>query len=376
MATGPLKILFLGDYSGFHLTLARRLRAMGHECTVASNGSAVMDTSRDIDIKRRPGAINSVKYLLRIMRLVPQLRGYDIVQLVNPGFLSLRPERLRYFFDKIKKQNGYVGLSLCGSDSFVVQDSIEGNLFRYSEYNLGRSLSDFSKTHHEEISQWTHHKLTSYCGYIYNNVDLALSALYEYHKVGEHRLHDVPLKYIGIPVDTDEIEFEGLKSDGDRPLRILVGIKSEYADFKGTGRLLDAAREAERRFPEKCVVDVARDMPLTDYLERLRRADVVVDQLYSYTPATNALQAMAMGKIVISGAEPEFYDFIGEEKLRPVINAVPDDRKLVEIFENLVNLPHSKLTELSETGRRFVERHNSAQVVADRFIEGWEKVMA
>lgn len=34
---------------------------------------------------------------------------------------------------------------------------------------------------------------------------------------------------------------------------------------------------------------------------------------------------MAMGVVPISGAEPEYYDFIGEKHLRPIFNADPTD---------------------------------------------------
>ncbi len=34
---------------------------------------------------------------------------------------------------------------------------------------------------------------------------------------------------------------------------------------------------------------------------------------------------MALGAVPVSGAEPEFYDFIGEKELRPIINPDPCD---------------------------------------------------
>ena len=49
-----------------------------------------------------------------------------------------------------------------------------------------------------------------------------------------------------------------------------------------------------------------QDVPYTEYLERLGKCDVLLDQLYSYTPATSALLAMAQGKVAVSGGEEEF----------------------------------------------------------------------
>ena len=107
-------------------------------------------------------------------------------------------------------------------------------------------------------------------------------------------------------------------------------------------------------------------------MERLRDADIVLDQLYSYTPATNALLAMAMGKVVVSGGEPEYYDFIGEYDNRPIINAVPDDDEaLFRSIEEAVLNPRS-LIERGIKSREFAIKHNDADVVAKRFIDFWK----
>ena len=47
-----MKILLLGDYSNYHRALSLALRKLGHDVTVASDGSRWMDTGRDIDLSR------------------------------------------------------------------------------------------------------------------------------------------------------------------------------------------------------------------------------------------------------------------------------------------------------------------------------------
>ena len=73
-----MKILFVGDYSGFHATLAAELRRGGHDVTVISDGSRCMDTVRDIDLRRTPGLLGGVAYMRRLFKLWPGLKGYDI----------------------------------------------------------------------------------------------------------------------------------------------------------------------------------------------------------------------------------------------------------------------------------------------------------
>ena len=63
-----MKILFAGDASNMHNCLAQELRRMGHEATVASDGSRWMDTHRDINLKRGPGLLGALRYLFDIKR--------------------------------------------------------------------------------------------------------------------------------------------------------------------------------------------------------------------------------------------------------------------------------------------------------------------
>ena len=82
-----MRILFAGDASNMHNALAHELRKMGHEATVASDGSRWMDTHRDIDLSRQPGFMGTLRYLLDIKRALPQMTGYDVVEIASPIFL-------------------------------------------------------------------------------------------------------------------------------------------------------------------------------------------------------------------------------------------------------------------------------------------------
>ena len=104
----------------------------------------------------------------------------------------------------------------------------------------------------------------------------------------------------------------------------------------------------------------------------MRNSHVVLDQLYSYTPATNSLLAMAMGLNTLSGGEKEFYDFIGEHELQPIINAVPNEDVLFRTLEDVVLHPEL-IVKRSHEGRKFVEKHNDSNIVAQRFIDFWQQ---
>jgi hypothetical protein len=136
--------------------------------------------------------------------------------------------------------------------------------------------------------------------------------------------------------------------------------------IKGTDRLETAARRAIERHPGKAELVIVENRPYKEYIELLKSAHVVIDQAYSYTPATNALLAMANGQCTVSGGEPEYYDFIGETgpgANRPIFNAPIDVDAMTALFEQIITHPQ-QLRERGLRSREFVVKHNSATTVA------------
>ena len=158
-------------------------------------------------------------------------------------------------------------------------------------------------------------------------------------------------------------------------VKLFIGIQRDRNILKGTDRLLEAARRTVDRYPTLCELKVVENVPYEEYVTLLSQSHVLLDQLYSYTPATNALLAMARGLVAVSGAEPEYYDLIGERDNHPIINVSP----LVEgdIDAKLEWLVHNKhlLPDLSRRSREFVVKHNDSQVVARRHLEFYEKIL-
>ena len=80
-----MKILLLGEYSNVHATLGKALIQLGHQVTLISNGDFWKNYPRDIDLSRTPGRWGGICYTARLLTLLPRLRGYDVVQLINPN---------------------------------------------------------------------------------------------------------------------------------------------------------------------------------------------------------------------------------------------------------------------------------------------------
>ena len=112
-----MKILLLGEYSNVHWTLAEGLRQLGHKVTVVSNGDFWKNYPRDIDVSRHSSSsFDGVRLALRIALLLPRLRGYDVVQLINPMFFELRAERLLPIYRYLRRHNRHVVLGAFGMD--------------------------------------------------------------------------------------------------------------------------------------------------------------------------------------------------------------------------------------------------------------------
>lgn len=364
-----MRILFFGDYSNLHACLARELRALGHEVTVISDGGRYMDTQHDILLDRTPGKIGAVKYLYQVCSLIPTLKDYDVVQLINPHFLSLRPGKIKYFFDILKRNNRSVFLTLAGNDYYFVKSCLEGKIFRFSEFETGGHPTEFEiKTGH--AAAWTASGMKEFCDYIYTNIDGAMSVLPEYDMAARPLLGD-RLAFTNIPIDFSALESAPLDISGK--INLFVGMRSGMEIQKGTAKLLDMCRRLEKEMPERCRVTCVRNLPLTEYLRKMRESHIVLDQLYSYSPGTNAFQAMALGRVAATGAQPEFYEYIGEPDRGAIIPLSPlrTDKEWEEYFRSLILGP-SLLPAMAAEGHRIVTTHNDVRTVAARFETHWK----
>ena len=369
----PLRILLLGDTSNYHNALAAGLRSMGHDVTVASDGTMWMDTHRDIDLSRGSGKVGGLKLWAEMRWLRRRLFvGYDIVSICGTHFAKLRPERLRSIFDYVCRHNRRVYQTALATDSFYVEECHDPeSVLRYNEWVVDGKVTPYGESHSSIAYNWLHDPLLSYCKHVSSSVKGCVAALYEYYVSAHRAMPSDRIAYGGIPIDVEAVRFDEPRRD-DGKLRLFLGYPSARMVEKGSERLLAAARQVERDYPDLCELQVVSDVKLTDFIALMRQSDVILDQVYSYTPATTALMAMAMGKTVLTGAEDDYYDFIGESTLRPAINVRPDDREIYQAIEHIV-LNRHEIVSRGHEGRLFVEKHNSSRVVAERFLDFWTR---
>lgn len=374
-----MRILFAGDYSNYNRTLGEALAAMGHEVTIASNGGWWMGTRRDINLARPVrGRVGGVLLYVRLRHLLrSRMAGYDVVQINNPLFVDLRPGRVYDIFRRLVRRNGAVCLTAMGTDSLYVDMCMaQDSPLRYSEWRVHGCLSPLAMARPDELRRWLEPSMIDHCRRIYDEVRGGVSVLYEYHKALERYMPGKPQAYAGIPIDTAAVELTVRPDTMPSAVNLFLGRHAARLLEKGTDVLERVGRELERRHPGRCRLILVENRPYAEYVRLLGQGHVLMDQIYSYTPATNALLGMARGMTVVSGAEPEYYEFIGAQTpCAGLVNALPDDeRSLTDRLEQLVLHPELIGIHASEC-RDFVRRHNDSTVVAGRYLRFWESVL-
>ena len=78
---------------------------------------------------------------------------------------------------------------------------------------------------------------------------------------------------------------------------------------------------------------------------------------------------MAMGKVVLGGAEPEALDFLGI-KDSPIINILPSSESIIDAIEKLI-IDREKLKVLGYESRKYVEKYHDHIEIAKKYISVW-----
>lgn len=369
-----MRILLLGEFSNVHWTLACALRKLGHEVCVVSNGDEWKGYPSDITLLRKPGRWGAITYLYKVLRLLPKLKGYDVVQLINPvHFIDLKAERGIRIYDYLRRHNKRVFLGAFGYDYYLVYDSIVRRTLRYCDfYTPTREVYHDWNTANERDWLHTFKKDTSI--HVAETCDGIISGLYEYD-VAYRPYFPNKTTFIPFPIDVDTMNDDGESPEEDytaRKIRFFIGIQRHRTALKGTDVMLRALERLVADYPERAEMVKVESVPFAQYKEMLHSSDVLLDQIYSYTPAMNALLAMSQGLILVGGGEEENYEILGEEELRPIINVQPDEEDVYRQLEWLVLHPEH-IGRLKRESKEYIRRHHDSLKVAKRYLEAWSK---
>lgn len=364
-----MKILLLGEYSNVHWTLAQGLRQLGHEAVVVSNGDGWKNYDRDISLSRNgTSGLSGIGYYIKALCTISHLKGFDVVQLINPVFLQLKAERIMPFYKMLRNNNRTMFMGAFGMDKYWIKAGMDCKTFRYSDFNIGTDIrhSDENSIFYNDWVCGTKGKLNDL---IAQNCDGIISGLYEYDASYRPYFPD-KLRFIPFPINTEKYIPRIRKADNG-VVKFFIGIQKHRNQYKGTDIMLRALQRVNADFPESCEIKIAESVPFPEYVKMMDDSHVILDQLYSYTPAMNALQAMAQGLIAVSGGEPESYEILGENKLRPIINVQPTEESVYQELVKLIREP-SLIEKLSHQSIEYIRRHHNHVRVAQRYLDFYQ----
>ena len=363
-----MRILLIGEYSNVHWTLAEGLRAIGHRVTVISNGDFWKNYPRDIDVARKPGKLGGIMLMAKLLALLPSMRGYDVVQLINPMFFELKAERLFFFYDYLRKHNKRVFLGAYGMDWYWVHTCTCDKPLRYSDFNIGPQVrTDDEAIKYQQDWQGTAKERLN--KHIAQSCDGIIAGLYEYWVCYQPAFPD---KTVFIPFPIKMPASYSTERASKSKVVIFIGINRERSAYKGTDIMYRAAKDIQKKYAHRMKLVVAESVPFRQYQGMMEGSDAILDQLYAYTPSMNPLLAMSKGIICIGGGEPENYDIIHEGQLRPIINVEPTYDSVYHELEQLVLHPE-RIPELKHQSIEYVRKHHDYIKVARQYLDFWTR---
>lgn len=363
-----MKILLIGEYSNVHWTLAEGLRELGHSVTVASNGDFWKNYPRDIDLQRKMTKLGTISFFWRLLKTLTKMRGYDVVQLINSQFLELTPKNLYPIYKYLRRHNEKVFMSACGMDYYWVKAGMS-KAFRYGDFNIGEEMR-ISPSIEGYKADYLYGPKKDLNIYIAKDCDGIISALYEndvcYRPEYAHKLQFIPE-----PINMSDITPRVPHPQTDK-IRFFIGIQKTRSEYKGTDIMYRCLLRLAEKYPDRMDIIKVESVPYAQYCQLMDSSDVLLDQLYSYTPSMNSLLAMAKGLVLVGGGEEENYEILGEHELRPIVNVLPDEDDVYKKLESLVLNPED-VKKRQRDSVTYIERYHDHVKVARQYVEFWNR---
>ena len=152
---------------------------------------------------------------------------------------------------------------------------------------------------------------------------------------------------------------------------IFHGINSFSYYKKGNDIFEEALHIVKKKYRDHIKVITVESVPYKQYIEAYNSAHILLDQLYSHDQGYNALEAMAKGKVVFTGAGDYFTEHYNLKKT-VAINATPDPVDIANKLEYLIENKNEIIT-ISKNAREFVEQEHHYIKIAQKYLDIWKK---
>ena len=117
-----------------------------------------------------------------------------------------------------------------------------------------------------------------------------------------------PHQYCILIGKTDDTLNKDIKSVNQK-IVILHAINSKTKLKKGNKFFEKSLSIIEAKYSNKVEIIRTIDQAYSDHIKNVKNCEILLDQVYAYDQGYNALEAMAMGKVVLTGAEKEWREY-------------------------------------------------------------------
>lgn len=379
-----MKILLLGEYSKLHNSLKAGLEEHGHQVVLAGDGDGFK--AFPVDLSYAPQWTTQLWVFVFLKRLVyrlfhldlrdtergirfylllPKLCGYDQVQLINSNAIKTHPRWNMVLLKRLFRQSANVSLLVCG-DETPVADYLQKNELRYSvltpymENPSLRAQADF-------ITRYSRPAYRRVFELVYQHCTTVITSDIDYDLPMTRQGYNTSLipNPVISPVPRPEIPSVAGR------IIIFLGINRLSYHKKGLHFFEQALAIIAKKYPNRITVEVIENLPYQTYVQRYKNAHIFLDMVYAYDQGYNALEAMAQGKVVFTGAEQKFLTHYKLQEDEVCINALPDVDALVNKISWLIENPE-QLEVIGKRAQEFIAREHDYNTIAKRYLNAWE----
>ncbi len=379
-----MRILLVGEYSRLHNSLKEGLVALGHNVTIIGNGDNFKNYPVDLSTKaklsetqfmRLPRSfvyrltrfdIATIEFGIRFYFHLKKLKGFDVVQLINEKPIQTVPFLELWLVKKLFKQNKNIFLLCCGIDYKVMQHMLSKKE-RYSilnPYFEGKNEAEKEVKFMFSYTTKNHFKIHRF---IFANCSGIIASDLDYvNPIKEES------KFLGLipdPINTDKIDT--IENKINDKITIFLGINRGNYHTKGIAFFEKSLEIIKAKYNDKIEVISCENIPYNEYIKLYNDSHVILDQVYAFDQGYNALEAMAKGKVVFTGAEKEFENFYHLDK-KVAVNALPDVDYLVAELSYLIENPE-KIEQIGTNAKAFIWKEHNYIKIAEKYLEKWNQ---
>jgi glycosyltransferase involved in cell wall biosynthesis len=377
-----MKILLVGEYSLLHDSLKKGLVELGHEVTIIGNSNGYrcypVDYNHEAKFLSKKIFILPRKILYRLFKFeligleygfqfylhLSKLKKFDVVQLVNEAPIKTFKSLEFLLIKKIFKSNKKCFVLSAGIDYLTLKFYIENK-------NYKSLMSPFFKNpkikEHLQFFDYFSKGHIKIHDFITHNFDGLIATDFDY--VDATKNSPIYKGFIPYPINLSKLKFEKLLINDK--IVIFLGINKYSYHQKGIIYFEKSLELIKKMYGDRVEIIIGNTIPYPDYINFYNKSHILLDQCTSRDQGYNALEAMAKGKVVFTGAEDEFIDYYNLTE-RVCINAKPDVDYLVNELSFLIENPE-EIIAIGKRARAFVEKEHDYVKIAEKYLEVWSK---